>query len=130
MDTGWRKKICRSPRKQRALSPPSFDIDPEVTPPAPPMPTHRSMGCSLTTLRAREEKSDFKALTTPHGRVGRKILIEILTPGEKNQGSEKPALSANLPHKEALLPKALRASIALSFQGGGIWDFSSLKFGG
>ena len=32
--------------------------------------------------------------------------MEFLTTGEKNQGSEKPALFLNLSHKEALVSKA------------------------
>lgn len=89
----------------------------------PLMPTCRSMRCSFTMLGALGEQSDCKAPCppTPHVRL---IPVGLLTPGEKNQGSEKPALSPNLPHKEALA-----SSIIFSFQGGGRWDLSSLRFG-
>lgn len=94
-----------------------FDIDLEM------MPTHRSIRHSFTIFGALGEQSDCKAPCSPIPHV-RIIPVGLLTPGEKNQGSEKPASSPNLPHKEALA-----SSIILSFQGGGRWDFSTFRFG-
>lgn len=50
----------------------------------------------------------------------------LLTPGEKNKGSEKPALSLNLPHKEALVPR-LSWSSPSRVEGSGTFPASGLE---
>lgn len=114
LDAGLEEANMQKPQKTESPAL-HFDIDLEMT--LALMPTHRSI------FGALGEQSDCKPPCSPIPHV-RIIPVGLLTPGDKNQGSEKPASSLNLPHKEALA-----SYIILSFQGGGRWDFSTFRFG-
>lgn len=96
LDTGMEEASMW--KSQKAESPvPHFDTDPVMT--LPLMPTFRSMRCSLTMPGALEEQSDCKNSHSLHVRI---IPVGPLTPGENNEGSEKPALSLTLAHIRGL----------------------------